>query len=80
MHPIRFDGEIHQAQIHGRRDLDWETFRGHTLSLSTAPRTGSSNFNEFESAMRRYFEVHARNGILTIPITCWITAARFVNR
>jgi len=72
-----FSGQIHQAQIHSTRELDWETFRGHTLSLSTAPRVDSPNFSEFESAMRRYFDAHSRDGILTIPVTCWITAARF---
>ena len=69
-------GELHQSQIQGTRDLDWETFRGHTLSLSTAPRADNPNFSEFESAMRRYFESYAHNGIVTIPITTWITAAR----
>jgi ubiquinone/menaquinone biosynthesis C-methylase UbiE len=74
-----FDGEVHQSQIHGTRELDWETFRGHTLSLSTAPRADSPNFGMFEAEMRRYFNAHARNGILIIPVTCWITAARFAG-
>jgi len=70
------DGEMHQAEIHGTRELDWDSFRGHTLSLSTAPRVDAPNFAEFERAMRSYFDAHARAGILTIPVTCWITAAR----
>jgi SAM-dependent methyltransferase len=74
-----FDGEIHQSQIYGTRELDWEHFRGHTLSLSGAPRADSPNFATFEAEMRRYFDAHARNGILTIPVTCWITAARFAD-
>jgi ubiquinone/menaquinone biosynthesis C-methylase UbiE len=74
-----FSREIHQAQIHGWRELDWEIFRGHTLSLSTAPRADSPGFPAFESAMRRYFDEHAQKGILTIPVTTWITAARIAE-
>jgi ubiquinone/menaquinone biosynthesis C-methylase UbiE len=74
-----FDGEVHQAHINGTRELDWENFRGHTLSLSTAPRADSPQFATFEAEMHRYFEAHARNGILTIPVTCCITAARFAG-
>jgi hypothetical protein len=29
--------------------------------------------------MRRYFDEHAQKGILTIPVTTWITAARIAE-
>lgn len=72
-----FGGEMHETQINSFRKLDWETFRGHTLSLSTSPRADSDNFAEFESAMRRYFDSHAQDGTLTVPVNCWIAAAQF---
>lgn len=74
-----FSGELHQMQIHGTRQLDWDTFRGHTLSLSTTPRPDNPGFAAFELAMRRYFDEYAKNDQLTIPVTCWITAARLEN-
>jgi hypothetical protein len=32
-----FDGECHHDELPGLRQLDWNTFRGHTMSLSVAP-------------------------------------------
>jgi ubiquinone/menaquinone biosynthesis C-methylase UbiE len=70
-------GEIHQEQLPGSRELDWDTFRGHTMSLSVTPQPGHPNHQVFQQELRRYFERYARDGILTLPTTCWITAARF---
>jgi ubiquinone/menaquinone biosynthesis C-methylase UbiE len=72
-----FDGELHQAQLPGLRQLDWESFRGHTMSLSVSPQPGHAGFDAFQHALRLYFETHARDGFLTMPTICWITAARF---
>ncbi len=72
-----FDGEFHHDELPGSRQLDWDTFRGHTMSLSVAPQPGHPNHQAFQQALRLYFETYARNGILTLPTTCWITAARF---
>jgi ubiquinone/menaquinone biosynthesis C-methylase UbiE len=72
-----FDGELHQAQLPGLRQLDWRTFSGHARSLSVTPQPGHPNHEGFERALRDYFDAHAVNGILTMPTICWITAARF---
>jgi ubiquinone/menaquinone biosynthesis C-methylase UbiE len=72
-----FDGELHQAQLHGTRQLDWTTFRGHSMSLSVTPQPGHPGYTAFETELRRYFETYAPAGILTLPTICWITAARF---
>jgi ubiquinone/menaquinone biosynthesis C-methylase UbiE len=73
-----FDGELHQAQLHGTRQFpDWRTFRGHTMSLSVSPQPGDATYEVFERELRAHFETFAHAGILTIPTTCWITAARF---
>jgi ubiquinone/menaquinone biosynthesis C-methylase UbiE len=74
-----FDGELHQQQLHGAREVDWETFRGHALSLSVTPTPGHEKYDGFQQAARAYFDTFARNGVLTIPTTCWITAARFAH-
>lgn len=70
------DAELHQAQIHGERTLDWETFRGHTMSLSISPARGHANHDAFLAGLCAYFDAHAVGGIFTMPTTCWITAAR----
>ena len=72
------DGELRQEQIHRTRPLDWDTFRGHTISLSVAPKAGHPNHEAFMRELRRYFDIYSRNGILTMQTICWITAGRFV--
>jgi SAM-dependent methyltransferase len=72
-----FDGEFHHNELPGLRQLDWDTFRGHTMSLSVSPQPGHPNHQAFQQALHSYFETYARDGILTLPTTCWITAARF---
>ena len=71
------DGELHQAQVPGVRQLDWPTFRGHTMSLSVSPGSDHPGHEAFQRELRRHFETYAVEGVLTIPTTCWITAARF---
>jgi ubiquinone/menaquinone biosynthesis C-methylase UbiE len=72
-----FDGELHQAQIPGVRQLDWDTFSGHARSLSVTPQPGHPGYMAFEQALHAYFNTYAMRGILTMPTICWITAARF---
>jgi len=75
-----FDGEIHQAQLHGMRPLDWATMLGHARSLSASPPPEHPGYAAFEHALRGHFERFARDGILTIPTICWITAGRFAGK
>jgi len=74
------DAEIHQEQLHGTRPLDWDNFRGHTMSLSVAPQAGNPNHEAFMHELRRYFDTYASAGVLTIPTICWITAGRFADQ
>jgi ubiquinone/menaquinone biosynthesis C-methylase UbiE len=71
-----FHGEIRQAQLHGTRQLDWPTFRGHAMSLSVTPQPEHTNYDAFQRELRGYFDTHAPAGILTVPTVCWVTAAR----
>ena len=72
-----FDGEFHHVQLPGLRQLDWDTFRGHTMSLSVSPQPDHPNHAVFKRALRQYFDAYSRNGVFTMPTLCWITAARF---
>jgi ubiquinone/menaquinone biosynthesis C-methylase UbiE len=71
-----FTGEYHHDQLPGVRQLDWDTFRGHTMSLSVSPPLGHPGYQAFHDALRQYFDGYARQGIFTMPTICWITAAR----
>jgi SAM-dependent methyltransferase len=73
-----FDGELHRTELPGVRQLDWETFRGHTMSLSITPQPGHPGYAAFEHELRHYFNSHARAGVLSMPTICWITAARLL--
>jgi ubiquinone/menaquinone biosynthesis C-methylase UbiE len=70
-------GEIHQAKLPGLRQLDWTAFRGHAMSLSVVPAPGQPSYEEFQHELRDFFDSRAKDGIFTMPTTCWITAARF---
>jgi SAM-dependent methyltransferase len=70
------NAELHQAQLPGTQQLDWPGFRGQMMSLSVAPREGHTNYAAFQRELRVYFDAHADDGILTVPTTCYITAAR----
>jgi ubiquinone/menaquinone biosynthesis C-methylase UbiE len=73
------DGELHQTQLQGIRDYpDYRTFRGHTMSLSVSPQPGHPKNEVFERELRAHFDTFARDGVLTIPTVCWITAGRFL--
>jgi ubiquinone/menaquinone biosynthesis C-methylase UbiE len=75
-----FDGEYHHDELPGLRQLDWTTFHGHAMSLSVSPQPGHPNHEAFQSALRRYFDTYARDGIFAMPTICWITAASFRPR
>jgi SAM-dependent methyltransferase len=72
-----FDGELHQAQIPGIRQLDWPAFLGHAKSLSVTPPPDHPGYDAFERALHIYFDSYAVDEIFTMPTACWITAARF---
>jgi ubiquinone/menaquinone biosynthesis C-methylase UbiE len=69
--------ELHQDQIAGTQQLDWAAFRGNTMSLSVTPQPGHANDAAFQRELRVFFDTFAVDGALTIPTTCWITAARY---
>jgi SAM-dependent methyltransferase len=73
------DGELHQAQAPSERRMDWEEFRGQILSLSVSPRPEDPGYAVFEQALLKYFDRFAREGVLTVPTICWITAGRFAE-
>ena len=71
------EAELHQAQLPGTQQLDWGVFRGQTMSLSVVPAQDHPNYEAFQRELRGYFDTHARTGVLTMPTTCYITAARY---
>jgi ubiquinone/menaquinone biosynthesis C-methylase UbiE len=74
------EATVHQAKLPGTQQMDWPTFRGQAMSLSIVPQEDHPNYEAFQRELRLYFDDFAVNGILTMPTTCWITAARFNTR
>ena len=73
------DRELHQVQLDGTREYaEYRTFRGHTMSLSVSPQPSHPNYEVFERELHAHFDTFARDGVLTIPTVCWITAGRFL--
>lgn len=67
---------FHQEQLHGTQQLDWESFRGFTLSLSVVPQQGDPRYDSFQRGLRDLFDRHSQGGEITFPTTCWITAVQ----
>lgn len=67
---------FHQQQIPGTQRLDWEALRGQVMSLSVAPQPDHPNHSTFQRELRVLFETYQTGGEVTIPTTCWITAAQ----
>jgi hypothetical protein len=72
-----FPGELHQDQIQGEETKTWEELLGFTMSLSVAPTREDPRFPAFEGALRGWFEEFAKNGVLRVKTTCWVSAGRF---
>jgi ubiquinone/menaquinone biosynthesis C-methylase UbiE len=70
------NAEMHQERLPGTQQLDWPSFRGQMMSLSFVPREGHPNYAAFQRELRAYFDRHADCGVLSMPTTCYITAAR----
>ncbi len=68
--------DLHQAKIPGEQRMDWETLRGFAQSISVVPQRGTPGFEAFEVELRKHFERFARDGVLTMQTTCWISAGR----
>ena len=68
--------DLHQAEIPGEQRMDWETLRGFAQSISVVPQRGTPGFEAFEVELRKHFERFARDGVLTMQTTCWISAGR----
>jgi len=71
-----FTADMHQAQIPGEQQLDWESFLGQTMSLSIVPAVNDPRFPAFTQRLREHFDRYAVDGVLTVETTCWITAGR----
>jgi SAM-dependent methyltransferase len=72
-----FPGELHQDQISGEHAAVWEELLGFTMSLSVAPTREDARYPAFEGALRGWFEEFAKDGVLRVKTTCWMSAGRF---
>jgi SAM-dependent methyltransferase len=81
LHELFYPGcEFYQEQMPGTQELEWESFRGQTMSLSFVPQTEHAHHGAFERELRAMFDEYARDGVLTVPTTCFLTVARLSYR
>lgn len=73
-------GEVRRTEIHGEQQLTEEQFLGETQSYSIVPLPTDPRHPAMLAALQSFFHRHARNGLLTMPTTCWITCARFASK
>jgi ubiquinone/menaquinone biosynthesis C-methylase UbiE len=71
-----FSGEVHQAEIAGEQQFDWDAFRGNVMSLSAVPREGDVGYERFQDALRVYFGDYSVDGVLTMATKSRVTAGR----
>lgn len=75
-----FDGgRYFHAEVTGEMELNWNSLRGLTLSLSHAPMPGSAAFPAFERELRRYFDRYVQNDKITLTTRTWINAGQFAE-
>jgi ubiquinone/menaquinone biosynthesis C-methylase UbiE len=75
-----FTTDLHQTQIPGAQQLDWESFLGQTMSFSTIPTPDDPRFGAFTQRLREHFDTYAVDGVITVATTCWIAAGRISTR
>lgn len=71
--------DLHQAEILGEQQMGWETLQGLAQSLSVVPRPEAPGFEAFEAELRKHFERFARDGVLAMPTTCWISVGQLAS-
>ena len=71
-----FPRELHQVHVDGEDMLSWDGFFGQMMSASIAPTREDARFPAFEQAMKEHFAEFAKDGVLRMKTTCWISAGR----
>jgi ubiquinone/menaquinone biosynthesis C-methylase UbiE len=69
-----FRSDHYNAELPSEQHLDWQAFRGQTMSLSMTPSPDAPTFPAFERALRTHFDTFATNSIITLATTCWLNA------
>jgi len=72
-------GEFHHAETDGELHFDWDQLRGLALSISHTPMPGSPNFDNFEAALRGYFDRYPKQERVTFAVRTWISVGRFAE-
>lgn len=62
--------QMHCAEFPNSQALTWEGFEGRILSSSYIPRPGHERFQQMQSELRRLFNQHRLEGIVTIRYDC----------
>lgn len=71
-----FPRELHQDSFDTDEFLTWEQFLGQNMSASIAPARNDPRYPAFEQQLKQHFAEFAKDGLLRVKTTCWVSAGR----
>jgi ubiquinone/menaquinone biosynthesis C-methylase UbiE len=70
-------GELFREEIRGEQRLKLEELVGQTQSLSVAPEPGHAKYEGMLRALRDFFAVWQKDGVVVMSTVCWVACGRF---
>ncbi|MDE3104722.1 MAG: class I SAM-dependent methyltransferase [Acidobacteriota bacterium] len=65
---------LHRAELRSQAQLTLEEFLGQAMSISVAPLPGHPRYEGMQQALYQHFARYAQAGVLTMSMSCWVTA------
>jgi ubiquinone/menaquinone biosynthesis C-methylase UbiE len=70
-------GEVFREEIYGEQRLTLEELVGQTQSLSVTPVPGHPKYEGMQSALRKFFDDWANDGVLVMKVVCRLICGKF---
>jgi ubiquinone/menaquinone biosynthesis C-methylase UbiE len=64
--------QVRNVELRSEVRLSWEEFVGQAMSSSFAPLPGHPKYEGMQTALSEFFERYAVDGLLVMPMSCWI--------
>jgi SAM-dependent methyltransferase len=78
--PAAFEGGIsHHEETTGELVLTWEQLRGYASSVSYAPLPTAPNFQDFQDALRKFFDDYQSDSVVRLVSRHWINVGQFAK-
>jgi len=70
-------GELFREESYGEQSLTLEELVGQTQSLSVTPEPGHAKYEGMQEALRSFFAMWQKDGVVTMKTACKLTCGRF---